>query len=272
MMKLVLNPFPCIMVVALIFTASCTPQSASTPDQEPVSITVSAAASLTEAFTEIGELFEDVNPEVSIIFNFAGSQELAQQINEGAQVDVFACANKKQMDVVVTANQFPEDGPVVFAQNQLAVIFPSDNPGAIKELADLAKSGLKLVFAGSEVPVGLYSLAFLDNAEASGLFPPEYKQAVLDNIVSYENNVRAILTKVSLGEADGGIVYATDIVNAKDKIGFLEIPTELNVIATYPILALPNASQLEWGQAFVDFILSDAGQQVMEKYGFSPVQ
>jgi molybdate transport system substrate-binding protein len=95
---------------------------------------------------------------------------------------------------------------------------------------------------------------------------------VLDNVVSYENNVKAVVTKITLGEADAGIVYATDASAAKDVLGILEIPTDLNVIADYPILALPGARQPAWGQTFVDFVLSDAGQQVLERYGFTPVR
>lgn len=269
-----------IVIAAFAFVAGCSPPaaenhpapSASTIGSDPVSITVSAAASLTESFTEIGKLFNEQYPQVEVIFNFASSQELAQQINQGAQVEVFASANQKQMDLVVTQNQIPADAPLLFAQNRLVAIYPPDNPGNISTLADLARPGLKLVIAAAEVPVGQYSLEFLDQAQASGNFGADYKQAVLDNVVSYENNVKAVVTKITLGEADAGIVYATDASAAKDVLGILEIPTNLNVIADYPILALPGARQSAWGRTFVDFVLSDAGQQVLERYGFTPVR
>lgn len=259
-----------VSTVMLALTGGCTART--TPAPQPVTITISAAASLTESFSEIGQRFEEAHPGVSLIFNFAGSQELAQQISQGARVDVFASANQKQMDFVITASDFPGDAPVVFAHNRLVVIVPADNPASITDLADLANPGLKLVFAGAEVPVGQYSLDFLNRAEASGMFTPGFQQAVLDNIVSYENNVRAVLTKVSLGEADGGVVYATDAITAVGTVKILDIPPELNVTASYPILALPNAVQAEWGRAFVDFVLSDTGQQVLKKYGFTPVR
>ncbi len=128
------------------------------------------------------------------------------------------------------------------------------------------------MFAGVEVPVGQYSIEFLDLAEQSGDFPPRFKVAVLDNVVSYENNVRSVLTKVSLGEADGGIVYTTDAASVDGEIGTLEIPAELNVNADYWILALPDSQHPEQANPFVEFVLSARGQQILEKYGFLPVQ
>jgi len=256
-----------------VLSTGCSQQAAPsvTPALEPVTLTISAAASLTEAFTEIGELFREQYPQVEIVFNFAGSQELAQQILLGAPVDVFASANQKQMDLVTDGLGPTPGNPAFFARNKLVIIYPADNPGQVADHSDLAKPGLTVVFAGSEVPVGQYSLDFLDKAEASGLFEPGYKQAVLANVVSYENNVRAVLTKIQLGEADAGIVYQTDASSAVSEIGMLTLPDELNVIAEYPILVLPGNPAGEWGQTFVDFILADAGQAILIKYGFSPV-
>ncbi len=259
-----------VLAVVLAFHAGCTLRA--TPDPQPVTITVSAAASLTESFTEIGALFQDAHPNVRLVFNFAGSQELAQQIIQGAVVDVFASANSKQMDLVLSEKNLPADSKATFASNQLVVIYPRDNPANLTGLADLAHPGLKLVFAGPEVPVGQYSLDFLDRAEQSGVFGPGYQQAVMNNIVSYENNVRAVLTKVGLGEADAGIVYATDGSSAKDQIGLIEIPAALNIAAEYPILALPGSTQVEMAQAFVDFVLSPTGQAVLKSYGFTPAR
>lgn len=263
----------------MLFSAltGCTIQSpavtaeSSAPTLPPVTITVSAAASLTESFTEIGKIFQQDHPQVSLVFNFAGSQELAQQINQGAQVDVFASANQKQMDVVLTEKEWAENLPQVFASNELVVIFPLDNPGEINLLADLSKPGLKVVFAGPEVPVGQYSLDFLEKAEASGIMPAGFKAAVMNNIVSYENNVRAVVTKISLGEADAGIVYATDLGIATDTVGQLSIPDELNIIASYPILALPDSPQFEMGKLFVEFVLSLEAENILKKFGFSLV-
>lgn len=260
------------MAGIIILVSGCVPQPETDPAPEHVTITVSAAASLTDAFTEIAMLFENENPQVSVTLNFASSQELATQILQSASVDVFASANEKQMDMVLTDLKMPQDSAVIFARNELAVIFPAGNPGKILTLADLARPGLKLVFAGVESPIGKYSLEFLDLAEQSGEFGAGYKDAVLANIVSYENNVRSVLTKVALGEADGGVVYVTDAGTAQDKVGMLEIPADLNIIAEYPILTLPGTERAEWAQAFVDFVLSPQGQQVLEKHGFMPGQ
>lgn len=261
-----------VWFIFLAVIAGCAPEAGPVPASEPVTITVSAAASLTDAFGEIAMLFEDANPQVSVTLNFASSQELATQILQGASVDIFASANEKQMDMVLTAQKLPRDSAVIFARNELAVIFPAGNPGEILALADLARPGLKLVFAGVETPIGKYSLDFLDLAEQSGGFGAGYKDAVLANVVSYENNVRSVLTKITLGEADGGVVYGTDAGTAQGKVGVLEIPADLNIIAEYPILALPGTQQEEWAQAFVDFVLSPQGQQVLKKYGFIPGQ
>ena len=209
---------------------------------------------------------------MKVTFNFAGSQELAQQIIQGAAVDVFASANQKQMDVVLNELKLGSTAASVFASNRLVVIYPVNNTAGLTTLEDIAYPGIKLVLGGPETPVGQYSLDFLDLAEKSGVFPAGYQQAVLANIVSYEQNVRAVLTKVALDEADAGIVFATDVGKATGQIGILEIPPELNVIAIYPILALPGSQQTARGQEFIEFVLSPAGQQVLEKYGFSPAE
>lgn len=256
----------------LTFTAGCNARAADPTSASLVEITVSGAASLTESFSEIGRLYEDANPQVRVTFNFAASQQLARQIVEGASVDVFASANQMQMGIVLADKGLPEDAASMFAGNQLVVIYPNDNPGEISSLADLARPELKLVFAGTEVPAGQYTLEFLDRADQSGNFGAGYKDAVLANVVSYENNVRSVLTKVSLDEADGGIVYATDAASVTGEVGVMQIPSALNVSAGYWVLALPDAEQAEAAKDFVAFVLSAQGQQVLERYGFLPVR
>ena len=175
------------------------------------------------------------------------------------------------MDEAVLSGRVRQGAPVVFAYNRLVVIYPLDNPGALKQLKDLAKPGLKLVFAAREVPVGQYSLDFLDKAAADPAFGERYKNHVLNNVVSYEDNVKAVLTKVSLGEADAGIVYLSDISPEVDrKVGRLEIPAALNVIATYPMAAITDSQNPGLAKAFVELVLSPAGQTVLENYHFIP--
>jgi molybdate transport system substrate-binding protein len=240
---------------------------------EPVELNVFAAASLTESFNEIGKLFEANHPNVTVVFNFAGSQQLVQQINEGAPADIFASANKKQMDVAIEAGNVVSGTQQTFAKNRLLVIFPKENPAGLKELKDLSNSGLKLVLAAKEVPVGQYSLDFLEKAAADPAFGATFKEDVLKNVVSYEDNVKAVLTKVALGEADGGIVYTSDITGQDtSKVGKLDIPDALNVIATYPIAPIKDSKNPDLAQAFIDLVLSQEGQELLAKYNFIPVK
>ncbi len=266
-----------MLLIVMLAGAACAPQATPTavhPTEAPVesvTLTVLAAASLTASFTELGELFEAANPGVTVEFSFAGSQELAQQLNQGADADVFASANNKQMGAAVEAKRVNAEDSKIFVKNRLVVIFPKDNPAGLTELKDLAKAGLKLDLADQSVPVGQYSLDFLDKAIADPAFDPQFKDNVLKNVVSYETNVKAVLTKVSLGEADAGIVYVTDITaNAADKVGRLDIPDALNTIATYPIAPIADSKNADLAIAFVELILSPKGQQIMEKYGFIP--
>jgi molybdate transport system substrate-binding protein len=244
---------------------------ASLPKSKPATLNIFAAASLIEPFEEIKDLFEAAHPGVTVAFNFAGSQQLARQIIEGAPADVFASANLKQMQTVVEAGWVEDGSQQTFATNSLMVVIPKENPEDFNELIDLARPGLKLVFAAQEVPVGQYTLEFLDKASADPAFGSSYKDDVLKNVVSYEDNVKAVLAKVALGEADAGIVYASDISggNAASVLQ-LEIPETLNVIASYPIAPLKDSQNLELAQAFIELVTSPEGQAILEKYHFTP--
>ncbi len=175
------------------------------------SLTVFAAASLTDAFQTISKNFSTAHPGVDVVFNFAGSQQLAQQIGQGAPADLFASANASQMAVAIESGRVVSGAEQLFVRNRLVVVTPVDNPAGIATLADLAKPGLQIVLATKEVPVGQYALDFLDKAEADGTLGAGYRDAVLANVVSYEENVRTVLAKVTLGEADAGIVYRSDV-------------------------------------------------------------
>ena len=236
-------------------------------------LTVFAAASLTESFTELGQRFEADHPGVKVVFNLAGSQALSAQLGEGAPADVFASANTKEMTNAITAGRVADGSQKIFARNKLVVIYPMDNPAGLARLQDLAKPGLKLVLAAAEVPVGKYSVEFLDKAAQDAALGATFKDDVLKNVVSYEDNVKSVLTKVVLGEADAGIVYLTDISQANaDKVGRLDIPDALNAVATYPIAAVSDAAQPDLAQAFVELVLSEQGQAILAKYGFLPAE
>lgn len=239
------------------------------PTAEPVTLTVLAAASLTTPFTNLGKTFEAANPGVTVQFSFAGSQALAEQLSQGVEADVFASASKKYMDAAIEAGRVTKDTQKTFARNGLVVIIPSTNPAGIATLKDLATKGIKLDLAAKEVPVGQYSLDFLDKAVADAELGATYKDDVLANVVSYEDNVKSVLAKVALGEADAGIVYKSDVSgDDASKVTMIEIPEALNVIASYPIAVLNDSKNAEMAQAFMDMVLGEAGQAELNKVGF----
>jgi molybdate transport system substrate-binding protein len=242
---------------------------ADVPTTEAATLNVFAAASLTGAFTEIGAAFGAAHPGATVVFNFAGSNQLATQIAANAPADVFASANAAQMDAAVASGRIDAEGTRPFVTNRLVVVVPADNPTGITTLQDLAIPDTLIVLAAGEVPAGRYSLAFLDKAAAGAAFDPGYKEAVLANVVSYEENVRSVLNKVALGEADAGIVYASDLVGV-DGVAALAIPDALNVVAQYPIAPLNDSARPDLAAAFVAWVLSNAGQAVLAEYGFGP--
>jgi molybdate transport system substrate-binding protein len=270
-----------VLILLIAFSlVGCAPATTPAPTAAPAieapttvlearTLNIFAAASLTDAFTEIGQNFEAANPGVTVTFNFAGSQALRTQIEEGAPADVFASASGKEMDTAV-AGKFVADGtPKVFLNNKLVLILPADNPAAVTKLQDLAKPGLKLVLAAEEVPVGNYARQSLDLM--NGSFGADFKDKVLANVVSNEDNVKQVVSKVQLGEADAGIVYTSDAVAAPE-LKTVEIPTELNVIAKYPIAPLVKSANADLAASFVEYVFSAEGQAVLAKWGFAPAQ
>jgi molybdate transport system substrate-binding protein len=263
-----------LLLLVLLLTAGCAPAAATVtqttaPASIPQTLNVMAGASLNESFTELGKLFETQNPGVKVTFSFAGSQQLAQQLDQGADADVFASASKKYMDAAVTSKRVNPGDARTFAENRLVVITPKDNPAGITALKDLAKAGVKLDLADKAVPVGQYTLDFLDKAITDPGFDAQYKDNVLKNVVSYENNVKAVVTKVALGEVDAGIVYVTDITaDTAAKVGTLDIPDALNTVAAYPIAPISDSKNPELAKAFVALVLSPDGQAILAKYGF----
>ena len=261
------HPLFLTLLLAILLTAC---NSTATPTVAPQShtLTVFAAASLTDAFTEIGKAFEAANPEVSVTFNFAGSQALRTQIEEGAPADVFASASTKEMDTLVTSGFVSQNAPQIFVTNQLVVILPADNPAGIEKLQDFATHGIRLVLAAEEVPVGKYARQALD--QMNGLLGTDFKDKVLANVVSNEDSVRQVVAKVQLGEADAGIVYTSD-ATATPRLKTIEIPADLNVVAAYPIAALIKSANSDLAANFIETVLSTDGQAILQKWGFGPV-
>jgi molybdate transport system substrate-binding protein len=259
------RPQMLLLAVALSASACAAPTVAPTGAPTPRILTVFAAASLTDAFAEIGKAFEAADPGVSVKNNFAGSQALRTQIEQGAPADVFASANATEMNALVTSKFVVSGTAQVFLTNQLLVVMPAKNPAGPATLNDLAKPGLKLVLAAKEVPVGNYALQILDKLDVA--LGAGYKAKVLANVVSYENDVKQVVAKVQLGEADAGIVYSSDAVAAPD-LKKIEIPVAQNVVAAYPMAALAGSKNAALANAYINYVLSPNGQSIIQKWGF----
>lgn len=218
-------------------------------------ITVFAAASLTDTFTELGEEFEAAHPGTTVTFSFAGSSALAQQILSGAPADVFASASPATM-ALVSDEDLTDGEPVVFVNNRLQIVVPAGNPGGVTGLEDFTHEDLIIALCAEEVPCGAASVKVF---EAAGLTPaPD----------TYEDDVRATLTKVRLDEVDAALVYQTDVLVAGDEVEGIEFAESAAAINDYPITALLDAPNPEGAEAFIDFVLSDGGQEVLRAAGF----
>jgi molybdate transport system substrate-binding protein len=251
-----------LAAAAALSLAACGSSSGSGSTSSPAasssvsgSITVFAAASLKESFTTIGKAFEAAHPGTTVTFNFGPSSTLATQITQGAPADVFASASTKTMDTVTTAGAASD--PTTFAVNTMEIATPNPQKVPVAALADLASASVKTVVCQKDVPCG---------AAAAKLFE-QNKLTVTP--VSEEADVKAVLTKVELGEADAGIVYVTDVLAAGSKVVGVPIPTDQNVTTTYPIAPITGSVNAATAQAFVDYVLSPAGQKVLTAAGFA---
>lgn len=225
-------------------------------------LTVFAASSLTEAFEEIATVFEQQHAGSEVLLSFDGSSTLATQITQGAPADVFASADEAQMQVVA-AEGLTASEPQLFTGNRLVLITPVGSD--ITSLEQLAEPGVALVLADPEVPVGNYAREALE--KMNGTYGADFSARVLDNLVSEEANVRQVALKVELGEADAAVVYATDAAVAEN-VSTIPIPDALNVLGSYPVVALTDAPQPELAQAFVELVLSEEGQAILAGRGF----
>lgn len=238
--------------------SSSSPAAGAKATPAPVSgrVTVFAAASLTAAFNDIGSAFHTKYPNANAVFSFAGSPTLAAQITQGAPADVFASADQPNIQKVVTSGD--NDGqPKDFATNKLAIVVQAGNPRGITGLSDLAKPGLVVVLCAPGVPCGTYAQQSLTKA------------GVQVNPKSQEQDVKGVVTKVSLKEADAGIVYTTDVKAGGASVQGVDVPDAQNVVARYPIVAVKNSTNSGAAQAFIDFVLSSDRQAILARYGFS---
>ncbi|MEN4400260.1 molybdate ABC transporter substrate-binding protein [Mycolicibacterium conceptionense] len=242
------------MVAATALIAGC--DSAGSTTAEGESITVFAAASLKSAFTEIGEQFETDNPGSSVEFSFAGSSDLVTQLTQGAEADVFASADVRNMDRAVAAG-LVEGAPVDFASNTLTIVVAPGNPKGIKSFADLTKPGVSVVVCAPPVPCG-GATEKVEKATGVTLAP-----------VSEETSVTDVLGKVTSGQADAGLVYLTDAAGAKDKVASVAVPEAAQAVNTYPIAVLKDSGHAQLAQRFVELVTGEAGQKALAKAGFA---
>jgi molybdate transport system substrate-binding protein len=213
--------------------------------------------------------FQQANPNAKLTFNFGASSALATQLGQGANADVFASADTTQMDNARKSGAVTgQDKP--FAGNRLVLITPKDNPAGINSVNDLASDGVKFVTAQPSVPIGAYTAQMLDKASADPSFGSDFKSKVMANTVSQEDNVRQVVSKVQLGEADAAIVYSTDATpQVRDQLNIIEVPDALQTLATYPI-AVAKGNNATGGETFVAYVLSPDGQATLKKWGFLP--
>ena len=248
-------------VLALALTACGTSDESSTTTSgegspQGRSLMVFAAASLKKSFTEIGEQFKTDNPGVSVEFNFAGSSDLVTQLTQGAQADVFASADTKNMDKAAAADLLDGD-PVNFASNTLTIAVAPGNPKQITSFQDLTKPGLNVVVCAPQVPCGSATQK-VEQAAGVNLAP-----------VSEESSVTDVLNKVTTGEADAGLVYVTDAMGAGDKVTAVAFPEAAGAVNTYPIAALKTSKDAELARKFIAAVTGEAGQKTLTAAGFA---
>ena len=239
------------LATAAVLLSACGGSANVTPNE----ILVSAASSLTEAFTEMETAFESVNPEIDVVLNTGGSSALREQILAGAPADVFASANTANMDLIVDAGDVQGE-PAIFARNRLEIAVPTGNPGDVNGLSDFARDELLIGLCAEAVPCGDYGRQALQNAD------------VTPSVATEEPNVRALLTKIEVGELDAGIVYTTDVASTDDGVDGIDIPDDDNVYADYPIAVLAEAPNAVGATSFVAFVLSDEGRTILNDHGF----
>jgi molybdate transport system substrate-binding protein len=240
--------------------------------QSPDELTVFTAASLTGAFGEIGEMYENETG-IHVAFNFDGSQALRTQLENGAYADLFASANMKQMNAVRESGLVNNSSVAIFTRNKLSLIVPKDNPANIRNLTDLARPGIKIVMGTKDVPVGDYALQIIAKLGNDSAYGPDYETEVMANVISQETSVSYVVTKVALGEADAGFAYVSDVTQDMiSKIDKIVIPDEYNIIAEYPMGMLMESKYPGESLVFMDLVMSDEGRAVLEKYGFDPVE
>lgn len=247
-------------------SSPASPESTGRSGSARSELTVFAAASLKDVFNAMAPVFERAHPTVALVFSFDASSSLRTQIEQGAPADAFASADTQNPETIAAAG-LVDGRPVVFAGNRLVVIVPHGNPAGIDSSADLARPGVKIVAAVEAVPIASYAQRAIDLLGRQPGYPADYASAVAANIVSREDNVRAIVTKIELGEGDAGIVYATDAI-ATPTVGTVVIPDAANVEARYGAVALRSSKHPTEARDFISFLTGSEAQAVFARFGF----
>lgn len=253
-------PFLALVLAGLLAALVGSPAGAATATAKKPSgtITVSAAASLTEAFTAIGQRFQKQNPKASVTFNFGASSALVTQIQGGAPADVYASADLTNMDKLVAGGQVTET-PTPFARNQMEIAVKPGNPQKVTGVAGLASIGT-IALCGATVPCGVYAASVLKKANVT----------IPESSVTRGADAKATLAAVSQGDANAAIVYVTDVIAAGTTVTGVAIPPEQNVVAVYPIAPVAASANPKLAAAFISYVVSPAGQKILAKYGFLP--
>lgn len=251
-----------MLAVSALATITATACASDRPD-DTATLRVFAASSLTDALTEAAETFEAENSSLTVETHFAGSSRLRAQIEEGAQADVFISADPRHVDAIT--HLIVESSVTTVATNEMVVALTNSNP-TIQSLEDLAKPDMSIVIALPDVPAGRYARALIEDMEQQQGFPADFDEALLTNVVSEETNVRAVLAKVQLGEADAGFVYQSDLRDTG--LRFLTIPDQDPSDIAYVGAALSDSPHHDAAQAFLDFLVSDAGRRILASHGF----
>jgi molybdate transport system substrate-binding protein len=256
--------FLAVAASAILGAVSCSTSGAG--GAKPQRITVSAAASLSHVFPQIGAAFEDERPGVGVGFSFAGTDAIVAQIEQGAPIDVFAGASASYGEGLASKGLI--DAPIPFCRNSLVLVLPRENPAGVSSLQDLTRDGIRLVIGAETVPIGTYTRKVL--AQLDGLYGRGYSSKVLANVVSNEDNVEGVITKVRLGEADAGLVYVTDAKGAGDAVRTIDVPPQAQASAVYPIAVVRASRIASVAQQFVAFVMGPRGQELLRAAGFEP--
>ena len=244
------------------------PRAASSPSADRAELTIFGAASLKGALEAAKSTYEAVVPGTTLKSSTDSSSTLATQIEQGAPADVFLSADTAQPARLVEGG-FAGGDAVAFATNKLTIIVPSDNPGDIRTPADLASPGVRIIAAGDEVPISKYARQLVDNLAVESGYPAEFAAAYAANIASREDNVKAVVAKIELGEGDAGIVYVTD-ARASAKVTAIDMPDEANVPATYAGIVVKASPNQTAAKAFLDWFAGPEGQSILASFGFGP--